>query len=305
VLSTLLPHLGRSRLSAYRAAGVAGLGALLVVTALGYPGVGLAGAAVLVPALFLIYLREVEIYRREPLGVLVRSFGWGLLVGLVLTGAANYLVGSAPGEGLDAFQVAVFTVVVPLLAAVLTPLMLLSLRRRYVQTVDGLSFGIAAGLGYALAETAVNFAPLISAAGARVDAQTWVLTVLSAGILVPLVHGSTVGAVAGSWWRLRLGSRRDVPLIVLIAAPLASVCFALGSDVLAGFGAPGWAITLWQVFIAALLLVTVRVLLHDALLDEAHAMGLTERLCPQCGVVVEAAGFCPRCGVAFAASPRR
>ena len=304
VFSTLLPHAAHHQLHEFRAAGFAGLALMLALAALGFPGAALAGAALLVPALFLLYLREVEVYRREPLAVLARSFGWGLLVGAILTGLANLLAGSAVDETVDSGQIVVIAALVPLLASLATPALILGLRRRFGQTVDGLTFGIAAGLGYALAETLINFGPVIADAATQVEAQSWTLTVLSAGMLVPLVHGSVAGLMAGAWWRLRTGSRRDLPLLVIVAAPLAAISFAAGSALLAALGVPAWGVTIWQVAIVALLLIAVRVLLHDALLDEAHAMGLTERLCPHCHRTFEAAGFCPECGRALAASPR-
>jgi hypothetical protein len=57
--------------------------------------------------------------------------------------------------------------------------------------------------------------------------------------------------------------------------------------------------------IVAALLLHLRVMLHDALLDEAEGMGLRAVHCSHCGREVEAAGFCPECGAAVAASPRK
>ena len=304
IFSTLLPHAAHHQLHELRAAGLAGLALVLVAAAVGFPGAALAGAAILVPALFLLYLREVEVYRREPFAVLLRSFGWGVIVGTALTLLANVAAGSAPEDSVDGGQVAVLAVAVPLVASLLTPLLVLGLRRRFGQSVDGLTFGVAAGLGYALAETAVNFAPVIADAATQVSTQSWILTVLSAGMLVPLLHGCVAGAMASGWWRLRSGSRRDLPLLTIVAAPLAAVSFASGSAILAAAGASPWVVVLWQAVIVALLLVGIRILLHDALLEEAHAMGLSERICAHCNERVEAADFCPRCGLALAASPR-
>jgi RsiW-degrading membrane proteinase PrsW (M82 family) len=304
VFTTLFPHAAHRQLHELRAGGLIGLAVIVLVAAVGFPGAALAGAAILVPALFLLYLREVEVYHREPLGVLARSLGWGALAGAAITFGANLLAGSAVEDTVDTGQVLVLAALVPLLASLVTPLLVLGLRRRHGQTIDGITFGVAAGLGYALAETAINFAPVIGDAASRVDTQSWVLTVVSAGALVPLVHGTVAGAMAGAWWRLRSGSRRDLPGLVLVAAPLAAMSFAGGSAVLAGLGAPAWVVLVWQVVIVGLMLVGLRVLLHDALLDEAHSMGLREQVCPHCHEPVEAAGFCPRCGLALAAAPR-
>lgn len=304
VFSTLLPHLGLHQLHEFRLAGLVGLSLLLVVTALGYVGAALAGAAVLVPFLFLLYLREAEVYRREPVPVLLRSAGAGALAGLVVTGAANWLVAPPAGSPADAGQVAVLAVAVPLVLSLLAPAALLGLRRHFAFTVDGLTFGVAAGLGWALAETALNFSATIADSATRVDARLWVLTVVSAGALVPVAHGCAAGAVAAGWWRLRGGARRGVALLVLATGPLGAVCFALGSELLAQLDAAAWTITLWQLLVTALLLLVLRAVLHDALLDEAHAAGLREQHCPHCDAGVEAAGFCPRCGLALAAAPR-
>lgn len=305
VASTLLPHAGHSQLRDFRVAGLTGVAVIVGLTVAGFVGAALVACAILVPALFLLYLYETEVYRHEPLAVLARSLVWGAVVGVALTLAANNLVHpDQDGVITNLGEVLLAGLAIPVAAEIFKPALLLPLQRRFGESVDGLTFGVAAGLGYALAETAVNFHGEILDAATRLPLQSWLLTMVSAGVLVPLMQGACAGAVATAVWRLRRRRGGELAVVILAAAILAHVAFTLGSTMLLVFDAPAWVVPIWQAMIVVGLLVGVRVLLHDALLEEAHDMGLADRRCSHCERLVEAAGFCPTCGLALVATPR-
>lgn len=297
VLSTLLPRLAHERVHVFRWALLAGvvLVGLLAVTGLVIPAIWV--ATLLVPALYVSYLRVADVYVDAPVLVLLGTVVAGAVVGVGITAG-----GDALGKGLGAGGVVLLTVGIAVVAELLKPAVpLLLLRGRFPNTLDGLVFGVAAGVGYALAQTIVNLTGSLGGVALRVDPSNWLFTLLSAAILIPLLHGSCTGLVAASLWRPRGGRDAALRAAGLPLAVIADVCFAAGSEILDDAGLSPLFVLLWQALVVAAVLVAIRVLLHAAVLDEGTALGFREVHCPHCGADVEAAGFCPHCGVLLAA----
>jgi rRNA maturation endonuclease Nob1 len=61
----------------------------------------------------------------------------------------------------------------------------------------------------------------------------------------------------------------------------------------------------WQSAVVLVLLVSLRVVLHRALLDEAGDQSSADRYCANCDRTVRVEGFCPSCGMALKAVPWR
>ena len=297
VLSTLLPHLEHERVHVFRwalTAGVLVVG-LLAVTGLVIPAIWV--AALLVPALYISYLRVADVFADAPVPVLLGTVGAGAVVGVAITAGAN-----AVGSGLGPGGVILLTTGTAIVAELLKPLApLLLLRRRFPNTLDGLVFGVAAGVGYALAQTVVNLTGSLGGVGLRVDPSNWVFTLLSAAVLIPLLHGSCSGLVSASLWRPRGGRDAALRAAGLPLAIIADICFVVGSEILDDAGLSPLFVLLWQALTVAAVLIAIRLLLHAAVLDEGAALGLREQHCHHCGATVEAAGFCPHCGVLLAA----
>jgi RsiW-degrading membrane proteinase PrsW (M82 family) len=298
VLSTLLPRLAHERVHLFRWALIGGavLVGLLAATGLVIPAIWV--AALLVPALYIAYLRVADVYADAPVLVLVGTVVAGAVVGVAVTAVANGI-----GKGLGAGGVIVLATVVAVIAELLKPVApLLLLRRRFPNTLDGLVFGVAAGVGYALAQTLVNLTGSLGGVSLRVDPSNWVFTLFSAAILIPLLHGSCSGLVSASLWRPRGGRDAALRAAGLPLAVIADVCFVVGSEILDDAGLSPLFVLLWQALVVAAVLVAVRVVLHAAVLDEGTALGLHEQRCHHCGATVEAAGFCPHCGVSMQVS---
>lgn len=85
VLTTLFPHLGHAKIHEFRWAFVVGLAGILVLYVAGLITAALLVAIFLVPALYLVYLYEAQVYRDEPALVLGFTIGGGALLGIVLT----------------------------------------------------------------------------------------------------------------------------------------------------------------------------------------------------------------------------
>jgi hypothetical protein len=205
----------------------------------------------------------------------------------------------AIGNGLGPGGVIVLTCCVAIVAELLKPAApLLLLRRRFPHTLDGLVLGVAAGAGYALAQTLVNLVGAVGGGQLRTDPANWVFTLFSAALLIPLLHGSCTGLVAASLWRPRGGRDAALRAAGLPLAVIADAGFTAGSEVLDDAGLSPLFVLLWQALVVGAVLVAIRLLIHAAVLDEATELGVRELVCHHCGRRVEAAGFCPHCGVA-------
>ncbi len=268
--------------------------ALLAATGLVIPAIWV--AALIVPALYISYLRGVEVFAREPLLVLAGTIVAGAVVGVAVTAAADGL-----GSGLGPGGVILLTCAVAVVAELLKPAApLLLLRHRFTHTLDGLVLGVAAGAGYALAQTLVNLVGGLGSAQLRTDPANWAFTLFSAALLIPLLHGSCTGLVAASLWRPRGGRDAALRAAGLPLAVIADIGFTAGSEVLDDAGLSPLFVLLWQALVVGAVLIAIRLLIHAAVLDEAAELGVREVLCQHCGRHVEAAGFCPHCGAAIA-----
>lgn len=296
VLSTLLPRLHRRHAHLFRWGLLGGVAAVVILAATGLIAAAVVVAALVVPTLYLTYLRQLETFAREPLTVLLGVVGFGAAVGVAVTLGAGAIGSGVSGGGVLALGLGVAVV-----AEVLKPAGgLLVLRRRYPYTLDGLVLGVAAGAGYATAQTLVNLAGVIRGSSFHVDPSNWVFTLFSAALLIPLLQGSCSGLVSASLWRRSGGHDAALRAVGLPLALVADISFTVGSELLDDAGLSPLFVLLWQAVVVAGVVVAIRVLMHAAVLDEAAELGLREVVCHHCGRRVEAAGFCPHCGVAVA-----
>lgn len=312
VMTALFPHLDHDKVNEFRWALIAGIGILLLLYAAGLITAALLVAAFLVPVLYVMYLYEVRVYRDAPATVLGFTIGGGIVLGVVVTVVLNALQGplrltvAAPLDtGLDVAPLLLTGVLIPVVQEVLKPLPALLLRRNseFSETIDGLVFGVAAGLGFGLAQTIVQFSQVLTSLDVRTDPANWLFPLLSAALFLPLLHGSTTGAIVAAVWRFGRQHRGPLEIGAIVAAIVAHVAFILGSQLIlaAGHGRP--LVLVWQALVVGALIIYVRYLLHDALLDEAANLGFANTVCPNCHQRVTAAGFCPSCGMALSAVP--
>lgn len=309
VVSTLFPHLGHHETNEFRWALALGLGLIFVLYLAGLIAGAILASAVLVPVLYVMYLYEVRVFRDAPLPILGMTFGGGLLLGAVVSILGNRLFPQDPVLTPDAAGLAVnvggllaFAIVLPVIHELVKPLPALLVRRPHLgETIDGLVLGVAAGLGFAAASTLVQFSAVITTLGIRTEPGEWLLPLASIAALQPLLHGSTTGAITAAIWRGRGGPRGAAVVLAVLAAVAAHVAFALGTALMPITGAGTIATLVWQAAVVGAMLIYVRWLLHDALLDEAASLGYAVTSCPSCDHSITAAGFCPMCGMALTA----
>jgi len=312
VFTTLFPHLGQHKIHEFRWAFAVCLAGIIVLYLSGLITAAILVATFLVPVLYLIYLYEAQVYRDEPAIVLGFTIGGGAVVGLVLTLIERAVYNPYPGVGnpLTNIGVSVGTLlflglVVPVVQEALKPLPALFLPNRlnFPETVDGLVFGVAAGLGFSVAESLVAFSSALTSLPAHLTPGNWIFDLTTLAVFQPLLQGSATGMIVATVWRYRRGSLAGREIGGVAMALLAHIAFSLGTILLKESAVSPLLVLVWQAVVVGALLIYVRYLLHHALLQEAAHMGFAETVCPNCHMHIVASGFCPNCGVALTASP--
>lgn len=312
VFTTLFPHLGESKVHEFRWAFAVGVAGILILYIAGLITAAILVATFLVPVLYLIYLYEAQVYRDEPATVLGFTIGGGVVLGVVFTlverGAYNPLpsVGNPlRSAAIDVGTLLFLGLLVPVLQEALKPLpaLLLPNRADFPETVDGLVFGIAAGLGFSVAESLVTFSGAITGLPAHLTPGNWIFDLATIAVFQPLLQASTTGMIVATVWRLRRGRLAGREAGGIATAVLAHVAFALGTLLMKDALLNPLFILVWQAVVVGVVLIYVRYVLHHALLEEAAHMGFAETVCPNCHMNIVASGFCPNCGMALTAAP--
>lgn len=316
VTSTLFPHLPQRHAEPFRLALMIVAAALLIFGYLRLTGPSVAIAAAAVPALYLMYLHEVDVYEAEPLFAIAATLGVGILLGAiwaVLTGrivSQTLLLNVAP-QGAPTGRILLTAVLFPLVVQLLMLIGALILRvtRSYDEALDGFTFGAASAMGFVFAGTLVHLIPelqtgLYSVTGAVPSAARTLLH----GLLVPFIAAGTTGLIAAALW-LRRSRTRDLPqygwttslpLTVLVAAIV-----QVGLGLVDVFVVSTVVAFLIYLGVALFLLFWVRIALHHMLLAEAVESPVGPLMpCFNCERLVPRMAFCPNCGVATRATPK-
>ncbi|HXN01346.1 MAG TPA: PrsW family glutamic-type intramembrane protease [Candidatus Dormibacteraeota bacterium] len=307
VFTTLFPHLGYLKAHEFRWAFLAGVAGIFILVATGLVTGAILVAAFLVPVLYLIYLYEAQVYRNEPATVLGFTIGGGVIVGIVVTVITDRFVNplSLAGVGVDLGAIIVATVIIPIVQEVVKPIAPLVLWRskRFPETVDGLVFGVAAGLGFSVAETLIQFSNVIVSQPFRIDPGSWIFPLIGIAVLNPLLQGSTTGAITAAIWPMTRFTVQTRAIGGIAVAVVGHVAFSLGSRLLILAGQNQFVVLGWEAVVVVGVLLYVRYLLHTSLMQEAKHMGFFETVCPHCHKHIVASSFCPSCGIALGVSP--
>jgi RsiW-degrading membrane proteinase PrsW (M82 family) len=331
LVSTIMPQGSGQRPSTYRIA----LGIALLITAiaavLGALPVAIMVAAFALPIVYIIYLYDVNLWEDEPIpvvaaafvatGVLAAVFTWlwtdpiGLSIDRVGQNAAGPHVR-------DLLVVALLVPVVSELVRQIGPLYLAS-RPKYDDLMDGLTFGVVAGVGFACFETLVLFWGWISGgfAGPGTSAGVWVSVVVLHGFVKPLVYGTATGLAAAEFSGLGEGYDGVTPRWVagLLQAVFANILFWGGTYLLSFVGGANSLLgailgVVWGLLLLGALVIRVRTVLHKGLLEAAlesaarggsnHASGELA-FCARCEMPLLAhSDFCSACGSSVRSVPK-
>ena len=312
VITTLFPHLGHQKIHEFRWAFIAGLAGILVLYIAGLISAAILLSAFLVPVLYLIYLYEAQVYRDEPALVLGFTLGGGIVAGILLTVLERIVynplqIASNPfsNAGINVGTLLIVGLLLPVVQEVVKPLpaFFLPNRKDFPETVDGLVFGVAAGLGFSLAQALIGFSSVLTSLPAHSEPANWIYDLTSLAVFQPLLQGSATGLVVAAIWRYRRGRLGQREIGGVAVAVLAHIAFSAGTQVLKETAVNPLLVLIWQAMIVGAVLIYIRYVLHHALLEEAAHMGFAETVCPSCHMHIVASGFCPNCGMALTAAP--
>ena len=312
VFTTIFPHLGHHKIHEFRWAFIAGLAGILVLYLAGLISAAILLSAFLVPVLYLIYLYEAQVYRDEPAIVLGFTLGGGIVIGIVATvferiiyNPFQYAANPFTNAGVNIGGLLIVGLLLPVVQEALKPLPAYFLPKRadFPETVDGLVFGIAAGLGFSLAQALIGFSEVLAGLPAHVEPGNWIYDLTTLAVFQPLLQGSATGMIVAAIWRWRRGRLAGREIGAVAMAVIAHIAFAGGTQLMKETSVSPLFILVWQGAIVGALLIYIRYLLHHALLEEAAHMGYAETVCPNCHMHIIASGFCPNCGMALTASP--
>ena len=333
LVTSLMPLASGSAPQTYRWA--LGLGILIPVVAgaLGFLAFAFVAAAVVVPAIYVVYMYDVNQWEDQPIGVVLGAIGAAAALGVGFTflwhaGILDSNVSSVNFDGNGAGGVRwssllVLVLLVPIVGEALKQVgpLVLAGRPLFDDMIDGLTFGVAAGAAFAAAETIVVNRGLFSSFG-QVDSPNagfWVSLILSAAVVKPIVYGAATGIAVASYSGLGAGYDGFKPAYFrgLAEALIANIVFQGGLFFAARLeGTKGAVVGLvWGALIAAALVVRLRYLLHFAVLEaalEAAATGtglkdsaLGTAYCPSCEMpLLHGANFCVACGTSVRAGSK-
>ncbi len=312
IFTTIFPHLGHTKVHEFRWAFFVGAAAIVILYAAGLISAAILVAILLVPILYLIYLYEAQVYRDEPALVLGFILGGGAVLGIAVTVVERIVYNPyanfgnpLKGAGVSVGALLFIGLLVPIVQEAVKPLpaLLLPNRGDFPETVDGLVLGIAAGLGFSVAESLVAFSSVITGLPVHTVSGNWIYDLATIAVLQPLLQGSATGIVVAAVWRLRRGRLGRRELGGVAVAVIAHIAFSLGTQVWKDALLSPLFILAWQAVVVGAVLIYVRYLLHHSLLEEAAHMGFAETVCPNCHMHMVASGFCPNCGMALTAAP--
>ena len=219
LVTSLMPLASGSAPQTYRWA--LGLGILIPVVAgaLGFLAFAFVAAAVVVPAIYVVYMYDVNQWEDQPLGVVLGAIGAAAALGVGFTflwhaGLLGGNISSVDFDGNGAGGVRwssllVLVLLVPIVSEVLKQVgpLVLAGRPAFDDMIDGLTFGVAAGAAFAAAETIVVNRGLFSSFG-QIDSPNagfWVSLILSAAVVKPIVYGAATGIAVASFSGLGAG----------------------------------------------------------------------------------------------------
>lgn len=320
IISTLFPHLPPRRANIARWLLIGGAVILVGIAFSRYVPIALVLGAALLPALYLAYFYDAEVYEDEPITVLAGTFAAGAVLGAALSLAFyRVLLAQRPlglHNGLPGSFIALNALALPLLGQALMlvgPLALYFFRRRFDDILDGLVFGVASGLGFAAAQSVVYAWQIVTGPLQRGgSAYDWALPTLHVALISPLLDAASTGLICAALWLRRDPHVRQRPKTLATSLPFALLAAAVGqvapsllTDLLPG---QVWSFV-WYLLAAFGLLLLVRISLHIGLLEKGAeaAEGDSARLivCPHCGRMTSDLAFCSQCGAALRARSKR
>jgi hypothetical protein len=333
LVTSLMPLASERTPQTYRFAIAIGAVPPLIAVLLGWLPVAMAAAAVLVPAVYLVYLDDVNEWEDEPAPVLLGTVVAAIVLAFVATwlwqtqALGDQRVVQARSGGWSVGTFVVLCLLAPIVGELLRELgpVVLARRPAFDDLIDAVTFAVASGATWAAVETLVlNRNLLLHAPGdlASVDAGHWWVLLITAGLVKPVVYGSASALALAAFSGIGPGyagfsARYALGFAEAVAYGIAFQIGQYAGDHVGGTVGAVVALLTGAVVLATVVL-RVRVVLHAALMEsalEAAVVGAEgrhaaqgEAYCGNCDMpLLPAAAFCSACGTATraVAKPRR
>ncbi len=328
LISTIMPRGAAVRPRTYQFALGLALLITVIVAATGALPIAVLIAAFAMPIVYIVYLYDVNQWEDEPILVTGLAFVLTAVLGGFWTWL--WLTWRGPLSPAASWDDAGLTPSLTgfLIAAVAAPVIgeairqigpvILASRPEFDDLMDGLTFGVISGVGFATADTLVKHWPLITGGYAGPsDAPTWISLLVLEGFVKPLVMGTATGIACAEFSGLGEGFDGFTPRYFRGVAEAigANVLFSGGTYLLGFLGNPVLALILsilWGLAILAVLVIRIRTALHSGLMEaalestaRARGVGPGLQFCPACEMpLLPGALFCSNCGVSVRASAK-
>lgn len=330
VVSALMPLASQQAPQTYRFALAAGAVVPIVAVLLGWLPVAFGAAALLMPAVYILYLYDVNEWEDQPLAVLAGT----VVSTAVLAWAWTWFWHGTllPDDNFALSQQGTWSVSTVLVACVLAPVvgellrqagpLVLSRRPQFDDLIDAVTFAVASGATFAAVETLVVNRSLILGGfdnGNDIDTAHWWLTLLVAGLLKPIIYGSASAIALAAFSGVGAGYRgfRAEYWRGLAEAMAIVVSFQLGQYGADRIGGRTGAVASLAIsaVVAGYAIIRIRMVLHTALLEGAlnaarggqsaqHSVA-GEAYCGHCDMpMIDSAAFCSACGTSTRTVPK-
>jgi hypothetical protein len=304
-----------------------GLALVLISMLAGSAGLAILIGIFILPVAILRYLSSIDLFEREPLWGIASAAGAGLFGGLVVGGIGHFIIDrlwieNAPlrvgaagfaGKAADQAGVAPFSVLLLsglLLSAVAEAVKLAGpvFLRQWPffrnEVMDGITLSAASGGAFAAGTAIVHFWPVITRGDSvGIGLSEWTGMLLGIAIVRPIIQVATSALLGAAVWRFSM-TQSTAGLILPVAAGAGGAIFYGLSDMIVQ--PAGTTVELiWSILIAAVLLYFVRIVIRQARMQDAAALGpIGQRtICPNCRQVTPVGAFCANCGAQLTDAP--
>ncbi len=319
VASSLFPQLPHRSRMPFRVVLVLVLLGLVTFATLRMPAALITVAALGLPLLFLLYMREADAIRDLSAVTLLLTVALGIVLGVgwvLLTGAVVARSYGVPlGVGIAGGRILREGLGIPVggMLVMLVPSVVIRLTRPSSrESMDGFMIGALGALAFTAAATITRLAPQF-ATGMVARARPVSSLIIEAGIrgiAVPVTAAAVGGLIGATLWFTRPPSKAHQhpgyvrAALAGFAAAVVAVYACLGLVDVTHI--PQWLQLVVHLTVSLVALLLLRIGLHLALLHEEHDEIQSDEpvLCPNCNHVVPDMAFCPACGVATHAASR-
>jgi hypothetical protein len=326
LVSTVMPYTSARSARTYKLAFLIGVAIPVLSVLFGQPSFALVTAAFVVPVVFIVYLYDVNLWEDQPVPVVLGTVVLSAILAIASTLLLRAWLEAQPGSlvqttsgAFNLWAILIPCVIGPVIGVVLMligPTVLAS-RPRFDDLMDGLTFGVVAGVTYAAAETLITNWNVISSPVNGADAlSTWLPVIINAAFLKPIVFGCAIGIAAAEFSGLGEGydgfTGRFVGRVVEAMALLVLFQGGLYFTGLLG-GSTGLVLGMaWALILAGAAILRLRTVLQRALLEGALEAAAREGsskwssgeddFCAECEMPLPVdALFCVSCGASVRA----